>query len=168
MSGNIFFYFIIFLRTQRMKICPLPCLFLFKKLIIFHLFLTWALMWHFLLLLVFIHFVFLCFFLFFFPHWCISGLMQWIAWIRHVPTMASVWMGSATVSQAGEGSTASCLGPSAQTSATATGPSYQTLGCAAVTPTGWDLTALWVSVTAELVQSNSWGKDGLGVSQWGE
>lgn len=53
-------------------------------------------------------------------------------------------MGSATVSQAGEGSTASCLGLSAQTSAMVTGPLYQTQGCAAVTPTGWDLTALWV------------------------
>lgn len=61
-------------------------------------------------------------------------------------------MGSATVSQAGEGSTASCPGLSAQTSATATGPSYQTPGYAAVTPTGWDLTALWVSTTAGLPQ----------------
>ncbi|TKS72606.1 Teneurin-2 [Collichthys lucidus] len=34
-------------------------------------------------------------------------------------------------------------GLSARTSATGMGPSYQTLGCAAVTPTGWDLTALW-------------------------
>lgn len=73
-------------------------------------------------------------------------------------------MGSATVSQAGEGSTASCPGPSAQTSATATGPSYQTLGCAAVTQTGWDPTALWVSTAAGLLrlkESNTPSKDGL-------
>lgn len=104
-------------------------------------------MWHFKLVLFYVYSVFLCILS---PHWCISGLMQWIAWIQHVPTMASVWMGSATVSQAGEGCTVSCPGPSARTSAMATGPLYQTPGCAAVTPTGWDLTAPWVSSTAEL------------------
>lgn len=56
-------------------------------------------------------------------------------------------MGSATASQAGEGSTVNCPEPSAQTSAMVMGPSYQTPGCAAVTLTGWDPIALWVSVS---------------------
>lgn len=129
------------------------------KELIFNLFLTSALMWHFLVFLFCFVFFFIQWFSLyvFFSHWCTSGLIQWIAWIRRVPTMASVWMGSVTVSQAGVGSTASCPEPSAQTSAMVMGPSYQTLGCAAVTPTGWDLTALWVGTTVGLV----WLKESL-------
>lgn len=81
-------------------------------------------------------------------------------------------MGSATVSQAGEDSTANCPGPSAQISAMATVPSYQTLGCAAVTPTGWDPTAPWVSAIVKLVQlreSDTSGKNGgCGFESWKE
>lgn len=77
---------------------------------------------------------------------CVRGPLQWTVWILHVPTMASVWTGSATANPGGGGSTVSCPEPSAQTSATDTEPSYLTPGCAAATPTGWDPTAPWVSV----------------------
>lgn len=83
--------------------------------------------------------------LFHFPDISVSCFVQWTAWTRCVPTTASVWTGSATVSPAGVGSTVSSPEPSARTSATATAPSYQTPACAAATPTGWGPTAPWVN-----------------------
>lgn len=78
--------------------------------------------------------------------------MQWIVWIPRVLTMASVWTGSATASQAGGASTVSCPGPSAQNNAMVTAPLFQRLGCAAAIPTGWDPTVPWVSLGSSPVQ----------------
>lgn len=94
---------------------------------------------------IIIQFAFCVFF--FLSYGSLSCFLQWIAWTRRAPTMASAWTESATASPAGGGCTASCPGPSAQTSVTATGPSYQTPASAAATPTGWDPTAPWVGAT---------------------
>lgn len=148
MSGYIFFFdFIIFERTEGMKMRPAWCLLSFN---------THNISFVSNLSCNLTFFGFVGFFfsppLFFLIKmdclfiWCTSSLMQWIVWIPRAPTTASVWTGSATASQAGGGSTASCPGPSARTSATVTGPSSPTRGCAAVIPTGWDLTVPWVSL----------------------
>lgn len=145
------------LKGQRGWKCVLRGVSFRLTLIISHLFLTSALIWHFFFPPIFFLIKMDCLFI-----WCTSSLMQWIVWIPRAPTMASVWTGSATASQAGGGSTASCPGPSAQTSATVTGPSSPTRGCAAVIPTGWDPTVPWVSLgvkkkTQKRKSTNIWG-----------